>query len=180
MHFVSMLIGQITTKHLMIQKRNIPRCRSTRLIKIKYFHSKYVSILRVFYKIHGKLFVIAYEYILTYLRSWALLEKLPIVQPLKKLPAFYGTRRFIAVFTEALHWSLSWARLIQSTPSYPLSLRSISILSNHLRLGLPSGLLPSGFPTNILYALVASPMRATCPAHLVFIDLIMLIRFGEE
>jgi hypothetical protein len=34
-------------------------------------------------------------YLLTYLRSWALLEKLPIVQPLKNFPAFYGTRSFI-------------------------------------------------------------------------------------
>jgi hypothetical protein len=36
--------------------------------------------------------------------SWncALLEKLPIVQLLKNLPAFYGTRRFITVFTRAL------------------------------------------------------------------------------
>jgi hypothetical protein len=32
---------------------------------------------------------------ITYLRSWALLEKLPIVQPLKNFPAYYGTRRFI-------------------------------------------------------------------------------------
>jgi hypothetical protein len=41
--------------------------------------------------------------------SWsrALLEKLPTVQPLKKFSAFYGTRRFITVFTRALHWSLS-------------------------------------------------------------------------
>jgi hypothetical protein len=29
----------------------------------------------------------------------SLLEKLPIVQPLKKFPAFYGTQRFITVFT---------------------------------------------------------------------------------
>jgi hypothetical protein len=35
------------------------------------------------------------------------LEKLPVVQPLKKFPAFYGTRRFITVFSRALHWSLS-------------------------------------------------------------------------
>jgi hypothetical protein len=34
---------------------------------------------------------------LTHSWSWALLEKLPIVQPLKKFPAFYGTRRFITV-----------------------------------------------------------------------------------
>jgi hypothetical protein len=31
----------------------------------------------------------------------------PIVQPLKNIPAFHGTRRFNTVFTRALHWSLS-------------------------------------------------------------------------
>jgi hypothetical protein len=31
-------------------------------------------------------------------------------------------------------------------------------LSTHLRLGLPSGLFPSGFPTNILYAFLVSPI----------------------
>jgi hypothetical protein len=46
---------------------------------------------------------------------------------LKNFPEFYGTRRFITVFTRALHWSLSWARSIQSIPSHPISLRSISI-----------------------------------------------------
>jgi hypothetical protein len=50
---------------------------------------------------------------LTYLRSWALLEELSIVQPLKNPPAFYGTRRFNTVFIRALHWSLSWAISIQ-------------------------------------------------------------------
>jgi hypothetical protein len=68
--------------------------------------------------------------------SWALLEKPPIVQPLKNFPAFYGTRRFITMFTRALHWSLSWARSIQFIPSHSVSLRSILILSTHLRLGL--------------------------------------------
>jgi hypothetical protein len=47
------------------------------------------------------------------------------------------------VFTRALNRSLSWARSTQSTPSHPISPRSIIILSTHLRLGLPSGLLPS-------------------------------------
>jgi hypothetical protein len=34
-------------------------------------------------------------YLLTYLWSWALLEKLSIVQPLKNFAALYGTQRFI-------------------------------------------------------------------------------------
>jgi hypothetical protein len=67
----------------------------------------------------------------------------------KKILLSYGTRRFITVFTQARHWILSWASwIIQFTPSIPISLRSILMLSSHLRLGLPSGLLPSGLPTN--------------------------------
>jgi hypothetical protein len=112
--------------------------------------------------------------------SWALLEKLPIVQLLKNFPAFYGTRRFITVFTRALHWSLSWARSIQYIPSHPISPRSILILSTHLHLDLPSGLLRSCFPTNILYAFLLVPIRATCTAHLILLDVIILTILGEE
>jgi hypothetical protein len=46
----------------------------------------------------------------------------------KNFPAFYGTWRFITMFTRALHWSLSWARSIQSIPSHPISLRSTFLL----------------------------------------------------
>ena len=47
------------------------------------------------------------------------------------------------------------------------SRKSILILSYYLRLGLPSGLFLSGFPTKTLYALFLSLILITCPAHLI-------------
>jgi hypothetical protein len=91
------------------------------------------------------------------LRSWALPERPLDVRPLDSFPAFHGTRRFNTEFTTALHLFLSWARPIQSTSPHPTSPRSILILSTFLRLGLHSGLFPSGFPTNNLYAFIYSP-----------------------
>jgi hypothetical protein len=62
-------------------------------------------------------------------------QKLIATQIVKKFPAFYGTRRFITVFTTARHKPISWARWIQSTPHHSMSLRSILMLSSHLRVG---------------------------------------------
>ena len=84
-------------------------------------------------------------------RCRVLLEKLTGLQLVKKFPAFHGTRRFITAFTSVRHLSLSWANPIQSIYPHPTSWRSILILSTHLRLGFPSGLFPSGFPTKNLY-----------------------------
>jgi hypothetical protein len=56
--------------------------------------------------------------------SIVLLQKLRVTQLVKKYPTFYGTQSFITVFTRACHWSLFWARYVQSTPLHPISLRS--------------------------------------------------------
>jgi hypothetical protein len=71
---------------------------------------------------YGHDLILPLTHSLTHSWSWALLEKPPIVQLPKNFPAFYRTRRFITVFTRALHWSLSWAISIQSIPSHPVSL----------------------------------------------------------
>jgi hypothetical protein len=80
-------------------------------------------------------------------RCTVLLEQLTGLQLVKKFPAFHGTPRFITALTSFRYLSLSWASPIQSIYPHPTSWRSILILSTHLRLGLPIGLLPSGFPT---------------------------------
>jgi hypothetical protein len=45
----------------------------------------------------------------------------------------------------------------RSSSYHSISLRSILIMSTHLRLGIPSGLFPSGFPTNIVYVFLLFP-----------------------
>ena len=96
-------------------------------------------------------------------RCRVLFQKLTGLQLVKKFPAFHGTRRFITALTSARHPSLSWASPIKSICPHPTSWRSILILSNHLRLGLPSDLLPSSFPHQdpiLTHSTVQSPSWA--------------------
>jgi hypothetical protein len=118
--------------------------------------SLYSLILCFLFEIQAYLFRISITYLLT---PWSrvLPEKLKRPELLKKFPAFYGARRFITAFTRARHLSLYSARLIQSIPPHLASRISILILSSHLRLGLPSGLRPSGFPSKPFMHLSSRP-----------------------
>ena len=123
----------------------------------------------------SKILLATFKFLAPYLLTpWCrvLLEKLTGLQLVKKFPALHGTRRFITALTSVRHLSLSCASPIQSIHPHPTSWRSILKLSTHLRLGLPSGLLPSGFPSKTLYTPLSSPIRATCPAHLILLDFI--------
>jgi hypothetical protein len=82
--------------------------------------SRAVKKMTQLYKAYTDVSCTAVCNLLTYLRSWALLEKPPIMQPLKNFPAFYGTRRFITVFTRALpHFRLLKLYLMNITSPLP-------------------------------------------------------------
>jgi hypothetical protein len=120
-----------------------------------------------------KFTLILLTYLLTYLRHGAesFLRSWPVkFAASQEIPRIYGTRKFLTLPTRACHPSLSWANSVQSPRSPLTSWRSILILSYHLLLGLPNGLFPSGFPTNTLCTPLSSPVRTTCPVHLIRLD----------
>jgi len=120
-----------------------------------------------------------YNYLLT---AWSrdLLENLTGPQLVKKFPAFYGTRRLIAAFTSTCHLFLSRARSIQSiTPTS-------HFLQIHLNITLPSTPESSKWSLSLTSphktTVYTFPLPHTCymPAHLILLDLITRITFGEQ
>ena len=108
--------------------------------------------------------------------SRSLPEKLTVPQLLQKFPRI--------LWSPNVHY-----RIYKSQPPVPIlsqtsqsmlahttSPKSILILSSHLRLRLPSDILPSGFRTRTLYAPLISPIRAACPAHTTLLHLITRIK----
>ena len=82
-----------------------------------------------------------------------------------------------------IYWNPPCVRVLSQinpvhAPPQPTSWICI-LLSSHLRLRLPSGLFPSGFLSKNPYAPLIS-VRAVYPAHLVLLDFITRIIFGEE
>jgi hypothetical protein len=62
-----------------------------------------------------------------------LLQKLTVLQPVKKFDAFYGTQSFIIILIISRHWVLIRATWIQSTSYFS---KTYSDMSSHLRPGL--------------------------------------------
>ena len=128
------------------------------------------------------LFLWGYTYLLTYLPTplcRVLLEQLTGLQLVKKFPAFHRTRRFITTLTSIHYLSLSWASPIQSTyPSHLLEIHPNIIHPSTPRS--PQLSLSLRFPHQDPIHPLSSPIRATCPAHLILLDFITRTMLGEE
>jgi hypothetical protein len=94
--------------------------------------------------------------------SYALQGRPTVVQLHDHFPTFYGTQKFNAALTCAIHGSLLSIRKIQFISHHSISPTLKLLLADHLRLGLTSGLFPPGFATNNLYAASFSHSRYVC------------------
>jgi hypothetical protein len=111
--------------------------------------------------------------------SRALFEKPPSVRPIDSFPAFYGIRTFIAALARALQtvFILSQTNPDQTTPSY--------LYKIHLNVIYPPRSWSSYWPVHFWISyewtlhFLFSPIRVTCLAHLILLDLIILIILGE-
>jgi hypothetical protein len=111
-------------------------------------------------------------------RNEVLLEKLIVGHVFKKFPALWKANVHYHVH-KAPPLVLILSQINLAHIFTPIYLRSILILSSHLRQNLTSGLFLHAFQPICCTHFSSILMRATCPALLILLDLILII-FSED
>jgi len=119
------------------------------------------------------------NYRLRELTPWniALLGKIAVLMLVKIFPTLDGNQRFTMVFT-----SPTITLLIQMNPAHALPNECFKIHINIILLSMPKAFkwpLSSDFPTETWYAPHLSSVSATCPTHLILLEMITQI-FGRQ
>jgi len=91
-------------------------------------------------------------------------------RPARNFPPFMEREvSFMTVTIKALQETSSWVRRVQSTSANPFILPIHLISATATATKILKRSLPAGFITKLLYALLVSSIRATCPAALFVI-----------
>jgi len=107
-----------------------------------------------------------------------LLEKLTGLQLVKEFPAFHGTRRFITAFTSVRELSGVAKDPVHIPTSHLLEIRP-NIIYPYTPIS-PQWSPYLWFPHQDPIQPLSSPIRATCPAHLILLDFITRTILVEE
>jgi hypothetical protein len=114
--------------------------------------------------------------------NWAFLQKMPVTQVMHNIspppPRLSRNPRFTGAFIKPASVPYRQSQEPLNTPNLFSNIHFNIIL--HLRSGLQSSLFPTGFPTQTSYRFIILPVQAACPAHLVLLDLIILVVCGEK
>ena len=113
------------------------------------------------------------------LHEVALLLKVTSSQLVMKFRAFYGTRTFTTAFTSARHLPLPWAWSIYTIPPIPFPEVPTKYYPPIYACVFRVVYFPNISPPKPRIHLT-SPKRATCPAHLILLELITRITYREE
>jgi hypothetical protein len=103
------------------------------------------------------------------------MELLLVYKLVKKFYAFYGTDGLLSRSQELATGPNPEPDKSGPRPHTQI-FRHILMLSCHHYI---YACLPSDFSTKVLYAFLTSHMRATCPAHLILLDLITVVMLGK-